>query len=103
MAHNCREGGRDIAADLAGHWRRCCQDDFAAAWQLCEDRSQRDTSGAGATQLDWRALYNHYQKSEAEKRRQVGVRLRGMWAAEAEQRSSRSIQVRLPVVQRGVG
>ncbi len=47
----------------------------------------------GWEEADWRELYELHRLSEDEKRRAVGQRLRGMWAAEAQQRSSRSIQV----------
>jgi len=47
----------------------------------------------GWEEADWRELYELHRLSQDEKRRAVGQRLRGMWAAEAQQRSSRSIQV----------
>lgn len=91
----CRDGGRDISADLAEHWRRCCVHDFGEALQMAGSSPEQPEVG-WPTGVHWRQLYERQQASEAEKRRSVGQRLRGMWAAEAEQRSSRSIEVPLP-------
>ena len=88
-----RDGGRDIAADLAEHWRRCCMQDYGAALQV--PGAAGPGQPRGWEEADWRELYELHRFSEDEKRRAVGQRLRGMWAADAQQRSSRSIQVPL--------
>ena len=74
-----------------------CLADYGTTLQVSVAQGTQDQQGRGAAGgSDWRELYELQKHSEEEKRRSVGQRLRSMWAAEAEQRSTRSIKVDPP-------
>ncbi len=71
--------------------------DYGTTLQVSVAQGSQDQQGRGAAGgSDWRELYELQKHSEEEKRRNVGQRLRSMWAAEAKQRSTRSIKVDPP-------